>query len=379
MANVEPIAPVIDLDALLKPITEEHPSGESLQYSGLYDEIRLARKADDTMNQGAWQTDVKIADYRKVVELALPALSTQSKDLQICVWLSEALTKQNGFPGLRDSLKLICAIEENFWDTMFPEIDEGDMEGRGNATEWLDNQVSIAVKTIPITSGVGFSYLDWDESTRFDVPENLDELPYEERERLTALKLQGEQENRKTGDMWRAAKASTNRAFYEVLSFTLEECWVQLNALDALNAEKFDRNQIPSVRNLKKALEDLKFQVGKFLEEKRLAEPDEATPEVEETVNESGETVMVARGPGVATGAIQTRQDALRRLTDVAEYFRKNEPHSPISYLIQRAVKWGNMPLESWLQDVIKDEAIIFQLRQTLGFNTNAGDSTESH
>jgi hypothetical protein len=28
------------------------------------------------------------------------------------------------------------------------------------------------------------------------------------------------------------------------------------------------------------------------------------------------------------------------------------------------------MPLETWLQDVIKDDGIMAQLRQTLGFNT---------
>ena len=78
----------------------------------------------------------------------------------------------------------------------------------------------------------------------------------------------------------------------------------------------------------------------------------------------------------VPAGAIQNRQDALKRLADLAEYFRKTEPHSPISYLVQRAVKWGEMPLETWLQDVIKDEAVLFQLRQTLGFNTTSASTT---
>jgi type VI secretion system protein ImpA len=82
---------------------------------------------------------------------------------------------------------------------------------------------------------------------------------------------------------------------------------------------------------------------------------------------------VTVRAGGIATasGAIQNRQDALKRLTDIAEFFRKTEPHSPISYVLQRAVKWGNMPLELWLQDVIKDETVIYNIRQTLGFNTN--------
>jgi type VI secretion system protein ImpA len=61
-------------------------------------------------------------------------------------------------------------------------------------------------------------------------------------------------------------------------------------------------------------------------------------------------------------------------LGDIADFFQKTEPHSPVSYLVQRAVKWGNMPLENWLQDVIKDESILAQLRQTLGFNTGNGE-----
>lgn len=93
-----------------------------------------------------------------------------------------------------------------------------------------------------------------------------------------------------------------------------------------------------------------------------------------ETVSEDGETVTVKKGPAVATGAIQSRQDALKRLSDVADYFKKAEPHSPVAYLVQRAVKWGNMPLEAWLQEVIKDSSTIENLRETLGIE-NSEDS----
>jgi type VI secretion system protein ImpA len=51
----------------------------------------------------------------------------------------------------------------------------------------------------------------------------------------------------------------------------------------------------------------------------------------------------------------------------VADYFRRTEPHSPVSYLVQRAVRWGEMPLEAWLQNVIHDEGVLEQLRETLG------------
>jgi len=107
-------APVIDLDAMLQPISEEAPAGENLRYAGIYDEITEARRADDDLNQGDWQTDLKFADYKRVIDLAVPALTTKTKDLQIAAWLSEALIKEKGFAGLRDSIKLLTGLQQIF-------------------------------------------------------------------------------------------------------------------------------------------------------------------------------------------------------------------------------------------------------------------------
>ena len=61
------------------------------------------------------------------------------------------------------------------------------------------------------------------------------------------------------------------------------------------------------------------------------------------------------------------RQDALRRLVAIGDFFRRTEPHTPISFLVQRAVRWGNMPFGSWLQEVIHDQAVLAHVRETLG------------
>jgi type VI secretion system protein ImpA len=123
-------------------------------------------------------------------------------------------------------------------------------------------------------------------------------------------------------------------------------------------------------------LEQIHDQVKKLLEQKRAEEPDPIEEEevgAEEVAAGDG---SVKTGGGSGTGAIQDRKDALKRLAQIADYFQRTEPHSPVAYLIQRAVKWGNMPLETWLQDVIKDDNIMSSLRQTLGFNTG-GETTE--
>ena len=370
--------PVIDLEAIFTPISEENPSGENLRYSGLYDEILEARRADEDLALGVWKTDLKTADYRQVIDLAVPALKTQTKDLQISAWLSEALVMEYGFAGLRDSFKLMSGLQEKFWETLFPEIDEGDMESRANAVDWMDDKAALAIQKAPITQGEGYSYLDFEDSKRFDIPENIDTLSSDDQNKYRALQAQAEKENRVTGDLWRKARAVSRRAFYEDISVIIEECKEAYQELNRVIEEKYDRNQMPGMSNLKKIFEEIQAVVKTLLEEKRKEEPDA----IEETADEEVEigadgAVITTTGVATGSGVIRNRQDALKRLSDLADFFHKTEPHSPVAYLIQRAVKWGNMPLEMWLQDVIKDENIMFQLRQTLGFNTNLPDSTE--
>lgn len=379
MSNIESKPSVINLEALLQPISEENPAGESVRYSGIYDEIAEARRADDDAAQGEWVTQLKVADWRKVIELAVPTLEKDTKDLQIAAWLSEALVRQNGFVGLRDSLKLMSGLQNIFWETLHPEIDEGDMEGRANAVSVMDKQAAFAIKSAPITGSSGFSYNDWEDSKRFDIPDNIDTLDSGDQTKYRELKAQAEKENRVTAAKWRVEIAASRRAFYEELNFTINECLAEYAELNRVDEEKYDRNQVPGTGNLKKALDEVQTQVKKILEDKRQEEPDEAEAVEDEVAaeGEEGATVKVA-GVATASGAIQSRSDALKRLADIAQFFQKTEPHSPISYLVQRAVKWGNMPLENWLQDVIKDETVIFQLRQTLGFNTNLPSDSEN-
>lgn len=364
---------VIDLEGLLQPIPGENPSGESQRYSGLYDEIAEARRADANLSQGAWQTELKVADFGQVISLAVPALTSKTKDLQIGVWLTEALVKKHGFVGLRDGLKLIIGFQDQFWETLHPEIDEGDEEGRANAISWLETNVSFAIKGAPFTGGEGYSYMDWEDSKTFDWPETIEGLPGEERERYTNLREQADRERRVTAEMWRKETAATRRATCEKVNFLLEECWAAYNDLNRVIEEKFNRNQAPGITGLKKALDEVHSQVKKLLEEKRIEEPDAVFETADDAeAGADGTDGADGRSGGVG-GPVKNRQDALKRLAEIADFFQKTEPHSPVSYLVQRAVKWGHMGLDTWLQDVIKDNSIIEQVRQTLGFNTNDG------
>ncbi|HEX8098256.1 MAG TPA: type VI secretion system protein TssA, partial [Pyrinomonadaceae bacterium] len=335
-------AEVINVEALLAPIPGENPAGESLQYSGLYDEIREARRSEDNLEQGEWKRETKVPDWGRVFELASSAIETKTKDLQVCAWLDEALVKLHGFAGLREGLKLMRGLHERFWEQVYPEIDEGDLEARANALSWMDRQVAAAVREAPLTKSPAYGYLQWEDSKNFDIPENLESLDPEQQARAEEARARAAQQGRITSEDWRKAKSASRRAFYEELYALLNECWTEFEALDRQMDERYQQ-QTPGLGELKKSLDEVRSFAEKIVKEKRLLEPDPLTPTdgAGEGVTAGGDGNVAAGGgsAAVSTGPVRSRQEALRRLGEVAEFFRRTEPHSPVSYLVQRAIK----------------------------------------
>src|SRR5712692_2804278 len=186
---------VLDVEALLDPIPGENPAGEYLRYAGTYDAIEAARREDPPeADDSIWKRELKTADWPAVIELCTTALQTQSKDVQIAAWLTEALVKQYGCAGLRDGLRLLRELQERFWEALYPEIEDGDLELRAGPLEWLNEKLPLSIKSIPVTQSIGgahYTFLDQEESRRID---NLGRQDQEAMERALADgKITGEQ------------------------------------------------------------------------------------------------------------------------------------------------------------------------------------------
>ena len=337
---------VIDIEGLLSPIAGDNPAGESLQYTPVYDQIKEARRAEDPLAQGDWQRELKTADWDEVVRLTTDALANKTKDLQICAWLTEGIIRNDGFRGLRDGLLLAAGLHERFWDNVYPVIEDGDLEARANALALLDRQAAAAIRDAPITRAPAFSFLQW-EIVKTDASAPPAEAPPPSPDGTPPVTL----------DSFQKSRNASRRAFYEELWTVVEECWSAFQSLDRVMDEKFGR-QTPGLGELKITLDKIRDWADKTVKEKRLEEPDGST---------IGGEAGAGGAAGAVAGAVSGRQDALRRLADVAEYFRRTEPHSPVSYLVQRAIAWGQMPLDAWLGDVIKDGVLLENLKETLG------------
>jgi len=364
-----PSPEVIDFVALLNPIPGDKPAGESMRYEGAYDAIQEARREDDTLPMGEWQREVKTADWRAVINLGTEVIATKSKDLQIAAWVVDALARRNGFAGLRDGFKLLQELQENFWDGLFPEIEDGDLEFRSGPLNWLNEKLPGCIREIALTQGdPPYDWNRWDESRK------VDNLGRQSPETMQAAIAEG----KITGEQFDKAVSGTPRAYYENLLEDINDTKERLKSLEKTVDEKFGRGA-PSLIKIRTVVDEYSGVVNSIAKQKREKDPNYRAEETADA-NESGQGSVSSSDTQAPVanwaGEPRSREEAFQRLNIIAGYLRRVEPQHPVSFLLERAVKWTHMPLDQWLAEVIGSPDVLNQLRETLGIKGPPPDAT---
>jgi type VI secretion system protein ImpA len=292
----------INIDDLLRPIPGDNPAGRDLRYTGVYDRIKEARRSDDLLAQGEWQTEIKTADWKAAIELCSQALAHQSKDLQIAIWLTEALLNHDGYAGLATGLELTLKLLEKYWDTLYPGINGGDLEYRVGPLGFLNEKLPEAVHQVPICDPKitrGYPYYAWAESRLVGFNQNLDKEQKKRRQMLI-------DEGKVSGEEFSAAVAASPIVFYKDLLAQLEQCRLNLNILDDMVNDRFNHDP-PGLSKLADAVDACFHLVDKIFKEKQKSEvmPDRET---EERLLPISELNMIEPGEGthaaiIASGA----------------------------------------------------------------------------
>jgi type VI secretion system ImpA family protein len=337
-----PALPLPPIESLLAPVSPEKPSGESLRFDNVYDEIKRLREEDDpSLPQGVWKRELKRADWPGVATLAADALATRSKDLQLAVWLTEAWMKMHAFAGLAHGLKLIAALCDAFWDTLYPSIEEGNAESRVAPVAWLSGEKFLfAVKSVPVTSPQGedavpHAWKDW-EALR--------------REPAQAAVL--------------VSASVTPQAFFAALSRDAAASVAAIDELKASLVAKLGERDAPSLAALRATLTDIADFVARVREEEMPVMGPEDLAAGAGGPEESAPFESVAHS---AAGPIVTRADAYARLREASDYLMRTEPHSPVPYLIRRAISWGSMSLADVLEQLLQKNADLATIYTLLG------------
>ena len=98
-----------------------------------------------------------------------------------------------------------------------------------------------------------------------------------------------------------------------------------------------------------------------------------------ETLPEEDNATVSDGQPAAATktdGQLRSRDDALALVLKVADYFRRTEPHSPVTFALEQAVRWGRMPLPVLLAELIPDEASRMHFFKMIGIRPEQVEQT---
>ena len=351
--------PLVDFDRLTAPVPGDSPAGQELPFD-VRRQLNEGRKEPDPFEAGA---DGKRADWPGLIRLASDTLADTSKDLSVATRLVEGLTKQHGFAGLRDGLRLLAVLCEQCWDRLLPPPEEGD-EARAAPFNWLNDATSGArfpytVATLPLFEADGrkFTSVDWGRpAVRPEMEAALEATKPE--------KLQGLV---KATEEMRQAREELVR-----LGRVLDQKLNKRSAAEAAGedvAEKEDHApnlvSYESATNIGHALTDC-LQLGEeLLKRKGLIggpAPGEPTPApAEETPSAANVTLSL---PASATAS----RDALyRQVEQIADALQKLEPHSPIPYLLKRAVRLGRLDFPKLMRAIIRETGTLDELDRLLG------------
>lgn len=358
---------------LLNPIPGPNPSGANLRYDPVVDKIKEARREDVDADQGAWKTALKTADYGQVIKLAGEAIAKKSKDLQLAAWLIEAHIRREGLNIVGDCFKFVHSMTEEFWDTLYPEIEDDDPELRAGPLDWIGSKLDMPVKFAAITQ-TGYSFANFQESRQLGTEADAD--TYEKQQARNAAIAAG----KITAEQFDEAVENTSMGFYATALSSVNTGLSELNALQQFCDEKFG-DEGPAFTITKKALEDVGHQLEIFLRRKGGAVPvaaaeeeDEPEDDVVATGSTSGSSSLLdddvsfsfdsipepSSAPSVDEGAAQeteedagvavavaaepqSEDDVVLQLSNICRYLRSADPQDVSPYLVMRAYRWGKL------------------------------------
>ncbi len=330
---------------LLNPIPGDNPCGQNLYYTPLYDKLKEARREEEDIAQGEWQRARKVAEWPVVIKLAGEALATQSKDLQIAAWLTEAHLSKEGIGVFAGCLKLLRDLVDTFWDNIYPELEDGDAEMRATPLEWVGNYLDKIVRRSGVTKS-GLDAFKYKEAlaTGYEADAQTTEKAETRQAAISEGKL--------TAEEFDKSFDATPKDWYETRIGECDACLEALSELQSTCESRFG-DAAPGYGKLRTSLEELRQTYNILLNRKRENQPDaaaepaaEAEPEEQEYAAEEPAPVTRKTAPRAKKSAGEEpsdKEDAAERVAAVARYLRREDPYSPAPYLLLRGLRFGEL------------------------------------
>lgn len=310
-----------DNQHLVGALDGDEPTGSNLEYDARFLALEeMLRPAATRMVNPGDEDEGDDVDWDAATSLAYE-LAAETRDIRVSVRLTRALVRTNGLEGLSSGLSLTADLLENHWEHVHPQPDAEDnmdLMARFNALgDLVDPEMLRALEL----AAIAHDDHSREQASLRDIDVVIGKYPSasEDERSIAAGRL---------GAVFSAVNVVTGLSQVETAQTHLQritEIWqsgveaiAQARAADDLT---FESMPPPEFDNLTSMLKDMARHIKSRL-----------PSEVESGDGETGTSVASS-----GAGPIKSRADADRAISTVIEWYRRNEPSSPVPILLERA------------------------------------------
>lgn len=331
------MTPYFDIEPLVTPVSEVAPCGDNLEYDPEFQALELA------VSSGEW------ADVQRQGLV----VAQRTRDLRVALFIARAGLHTSGYTGFASGLALIAELLEVQWQGLHPALEDLD---EGLPPTRLNLLASLGVSD---SSSLEESMLSEVRATAFVQLQGLGKYSFRD-----VLVAQGELalgEDEAAIDLAtiKGALKDADKTESQATLSAIESCLSDLSRITQSFLDQLGAAWAPDFQPLSETLTKVRDFIAVH------AGLNSQTAGTTEIVGDTAGTPILESSAALVGGPIASRQDAVRVLSEVCDYFERHEPSSPVPLLLKRASRLVDMDFIDLLRDLSPDG--IAQIEQIAG------------
>ena len=344
----------IDVKGLLESVSMTAPAGEDLEYDPDFLALLQAAAGKPERRMGDALVPAEEPNWSGVRDLGI-ALLRRSKDLRIAVLLTRALLKTEGLAGLKVGLSLVRGLVSGFWDDLHPRLDPDEgLDPTIRLNILLDlcgrDTLLIPIRTTPLFRSRLFGPITY---------RNLEVAEGKAQASEAAKTLDGAA----IAGVFQECELEDLRTLTLVAKGALDEARGLIDAL----ASHIEASVMPSLEPLTELLSGLHQDLLARLHQREPPTHPDVTAGGEALPTDAVAPQTNLSNPAYFSIQINSREDVIRALDLLCDYYTLNEPASPVPLLLKRARRLVTGDFIDILRDLAPDA--LPQIRKICGMD----------